>query len=182
MNLINNKNIIIDSDDTLIGKMNLSFNLNQINNLVGGDYTCYPNKNKFDQICAVESNDKTNDKTNDKSNKNIFKTKTECENVCENKFINVQLKKSNLFKECVQFYLFIKDLINKEHMKIYIKGGNVIGLAVLKLIYDEYKNNDIKFAQAFKNFLSMEFIKDWDFTAYTNDVKNKIIMPNHIGT
>jgi hypothetical protein len=179
MDIINNKNIIINNSDNYnsdnynsdnynsdnynASKMNLSFKVNNINNIVGGKYICNPNTNKSEQICSTQTKDQLS-----KSNKNIFKTKTECENECEKKFINVQLKKSNLFNESVQFYLFIKDLINKEHMKIYIKGGNVIGLAVLKLIYDEYKSDNAKFSYAFKNFLSMELIKDWDFTAYTN--------------
>lgn len=157
MNLLNNSNIIIEdvtnSDEA--SKMNITFNMK------GGKYICDANKNKYEQICPIY-------KTNNKSTKDIFKSKTECENECEKKFINIQLKKSNLFKESVQFYLFIKDLIRKEKMKIYIKGGNVIGLAVLKLIYEEYSDNDEKFARAFNKFLSMELIKDWDFTAYTN--------------
>lgn len=175
MNLITNANIIIDnsiSDDSVKDdipnlnpiKMYLSFRTKLTNNLIGGKYFCNPNTNKYEQICLPQLEDKSS-----VSNNNFFKTKTECENECEDKFINIQLKKSNLFKESVQFYLFIKDLINKEHMKIYIKGGNVIGLAVLKLIYDKYKDDDIKFASTFKKFLSMELIKDWDFTAYTND-------------
>ena len=170
MNLINNKNIIIEEDldvnkhqEYNDSKINVNFNINSINNLVGGKYICDPNKNKSEQICYVQ--EKNNSM---KSEKNIFKTKTECDDKCEDKFINVQLKKANIFNECIQFYLFIRDLINKEHMKIYIKGGNVIGLAVLKLIFDEYKNDDIGFARVFKNFLSMELIKDWDFTAYTD--------------
>ena len=165
MNLINNKNIIIENenDNNSTSKMYLSFKINKQNNLVGGNYICNPNVNKSEQICSTQS--KNNSVI---SSKKIFKTINECENECEKKFINIQLKKSNLFNESVQFYLLIKDLINKEHMKIYIKGGNVIGLAVLKLIYNEFKDDDIKFANTFKNFLSMELIKDWDFTAYTN--------------
>ena len=163
MDLINNKNIIIDNNCNDIDKMYLSFKINQEKNMIGGDYICNPNTNKYEQICSNQIKEHSS-----VSKKNIFVNKTECEEVCEKKYINVQLKKSNLFKECIQFYLFIKDLINKEHMKIYIKGGNVIGLVVLKLIYEEYKNDNIKFANAFKNFLSMELIKDWDFTAYTD--------------
>lgn len=162
MDLTNNKNIIIDSDD-----MHISFKIDQTNKLIGGEYICNPNKNKSEQICSNKQNNSNN---SNKSGEIIFKTKNECENECEKKFISVQLKKANLFKESIQFYLFIKDLINNENMKIYIKGGNVIGLAVLKLIYNEYKNDDVKFANAFKKFLSMELIKDWDFTAYTNGI------------
>lgn len=174
MDLTKNKNIIIEYDTNKIYDTNnnqsnqsnqlySSFKFNTSENLVGGKYVCDPNKNKSEQICLPE-----NKNNSTKSEKNTFHTKAECENECEKKFINVQLKKSKLFNESVQFYFFIRDLIQKEHMKIYIKGGNVIGLAVLKLIYDEYKHDDVKFDKAFKNFLSMELIKDWDFTAYTD--------------
>lgn len=148
MNIINNPNIIIED----------------FTNQMGGDFMCEANKNKYEQICPIYS---SNSKSL-KSEKNIFKTKPECINECEKKFITIQLKKSKLFGESVQFYLFIKDLIQKENMKIYIKGGNVIGLVVLKLIYDEFSNDNVKFEKAFKKFLSMELIKDWDFTAYTD--------------
>lgn len=163
MDLLNNSNIIIEENTNNVnsqeaGKMNIKFNL------TGGKYMCEANKNNYSQICQTLP-----DKSS-KLEKNIFKTKVECENECEKKFITIQLKKSHLYNESVQFYLFIKDLIKKENMKIYIKGGNVIGMAVLKLIYDEYSNDDIKFDRAFKKFLSLELIKDWDFTAYTDGV------------
>jgi hypothetical protein len=170
MDITNNPNIVI-VDDSIneASNMYLSFEMKQSRNMIGGKYTCEANKNKYEQICPVYPSNSTSNKSNlSKSEKNIFKTKAECENECEKKFINIQLKKSKLFGESVQFYLFIRDLIQKEKMKIYIKGGNVIGLVVLKLIYDEYKDDDIKFTKAFNNFLSMELIKDWDFTAYTN--------------
>lgn len=153
---IDNLNIVIEEE---------SYKESQkINKLIGGKYICDANKNNYSQICKILP-----DKSKTlKSDKNIFKTKAQCENECEKKFITIQLKKSHLYKESVQFYLFIKDLIQKENMKIYIKGGNVIGLVVLKLIYDEYINDDIKFKLAFEKFLSLELIKDWDFTAYTD--------------
>lgn len=117
---------------------------------------CKPNKQKYIEICT-------------ENNKGTYKTKKECEENCDPKFISIQLKKANLHKESLQFYFFIQDLINKEKMNIYIKGGNVIGLAVLKLIYDVYKNDDNKFKNVFTNFLKMELIKDWDFTGYTHN-------------
>ena len=166
MDLLNNSNIIIEENIENINytdKPNAS-NMNITFNLTGGKYVCEANKNNYNQICP-----NIPDKSKSlKSEKNIFKTKTECENECEKKFITIQLKKSHLYNESIQFYLFIKDLIQKENMKIYIKGGNVIGLAVLKLIYDEFGNDDIKFERAFKKFLTLELIKDWDFTAYTD--------------
>ena len=164
MDLLNNSNIIID-DNVSEEKIEMNMTGGQYMNNTN-KYVCDANKNKYDQICSIIP---TKIKSL-KSQKNIFKTKTECENECEKKFITIQLKKSKLFNESVQFYFFIKDLIRKENMKIYVKGGNVIGLIVLKLIYDEFSNDDIKFARAFNKFLSMELIKDWDFTAYTNGI------------
>lgn len=133
-------------------------NQQDLQNQYGGNskYICKPNKKKYIEICVGD-------------NKGNYKTKEDCEKDCDPKFISIQLKKANLHKESLQFYFFIQDLINKEQMNIYIKGGNVIGLAVLKLIYDTYKNNDNKFKYTFNNFLKMELIKDWDFTGYTNN-------------
>jgi hypothetical protein len=165
MNLLNNSNIIIE--ENISKNKNISEEVYKINNsfnMIGGKYVCEANKNNYNQICPIIP-DKIN---SSKAEKNIFKTKDECENECEKKFITIQLKKSHLYNESVQFYLFIKDLIQKENMKIYIKGGNVIGLVVLKLIYDEFADDNEKFAKAFKKFLSLELIKDWDFTAYTD--------------
>jgi hypothetical protein len=124
----------------------------------GGKFKCNPEEEKYKDICIPDPKGK-------------YKSKESCMNDCDRDFITSQLKKANLFKESVQFYYFIKDLIKKENMKIYIKGGNVIGLAVLKLIYDKYKDDDCKFSQAFEKFLDMELIKDWDFQAYTDDKK-----------
>jgi hypothetical protein len=119
-------------------------------------YMCNPNKYKYIQTCTENT-------------KGNYSTQKDCEKDCDPKFISIQLKKANLYKESLQFYFFIQDLINKEQMSIYIKGGNVIGLAVLKLVYDTYKNNDKKFSHVFNRFLKMELIKDWDFTAYTHN-------------
>lgn len=161
MNLLNNSNIIIEENNNYKQEPE---EINNQFNLTGGKYMCEANKNNYNKICPILP-DKT---ISLKTEKNIFKTKAECENECEKKFITIQLRKSRLYNESVQFYLFIKDLIQKENMKIYIKGGNVIGLVVLKLIYDEFSNDDVKFERAFKKFLSLELIKDWDFTAYTD--------------
>lgn len=122
-------------------------------------YACKPNKQKYKEICLPDD-------------KGEYKTEKDCYEECDTKFISVQLKKANLHKESLQFYYFIKSLINKEQMSIYIKGGNVIGLAVLKLIHDKYpgtnSKSNFKFKQAFEKFLKLELIKDWDFTGYTN--------------
>lgn len=126
-------------------------------------HDCKPNKPKYSQICLVGPDGK-------------YETQEKCENECDPRYIAVQLKRANLYRESLQFYFFIKDLSEKERMGIYIKGGNVIGLAVLKMIYNAYSNNEHKFRMAFNNFLKMELIKDWDFTAYTD---NKEITPKY---
>lgn len=119
-------------------------------------FKCLPEKSHYNQICQPESNGQ-------------YKSKQNCFNDCDKDFIRVQLKKANIYKESLQFYFLTKDLINQEHMKIYIKGGNVIGLAVLKLIYNAYSNDEAEFLKAFNNFLKLELIKDWDFTAYASN-------------
>jgi hypothetical protein len=137
-------------------KSNFSFNM------IGGDnFICNPNINEYNKICIPDDNNSIKN--------NTIVTKKDCLQKCDKEYINIQLKKANLYKESLQFYFLIRDLIKKEHMKIYIKGGNVIGLAVLKLIYNKYSNDNKKFAFAFNNFLKMELIKDWDFTAYTHN-------------
>ena len=120
------------------------------------NFICKPNKPRYNQICIQDNN-------------GDYKSKQMCEEQCDTKFISVQLKRANLYKESLQFYFFIQDLIKHEQMNIYIKGGNVIGLAVLKLIYNAYSGDNYKFKKAFDNFLKLELIKDWDFTGYTHE-------------
>lgn len=118
-------------------------------------FKCDPEKNKYRSIC-------------ENSKDGSYKTKEECIESCESEYINVQLKKAHIQKESIQYYGFIKKIIDTENMGVYIKGGNVIGLAVLKLIYNKYHNDEIKFSRVFREYLKLELIKDWDFAAYTN--------------
>jgi len=128
---------------------------NSNNNLCGGmRYDCDPTQ-KFKDIC----------KENDKGK---YRNKESCINDCEMQYINKHLIDINIKGESVKFYLFIKDIINNEKITVYIKGGNVIGLKLLKMIYDKYKNDDKKFKEIFSKFLSLELIKDWDFASYTS--------------
>ena len=139
-------------------------NLNLINNnfnQLGGDvakrYSCDPTKN-FDEICIDDS-------------KGYYKNKESCINDCENKYIYEQLGKANIKRETHKFYLFIKHIIEKENIDVYIKGGNALGLKLLKMIYDKYADND--FEKHFNDFLKLELIKDWDFSAYIKDNKSR---------
>lgn len=138
-------------------KYKLKYNNLKSANLIdlkgGGRYDCVP-ENKFKDICIEKENGK-------------YKSKDGCINDCEVQYIRNELKKVNIDRESSQFYLFIKDIIKNEKVDVYLKGGNVLGLKVLKMIYDKYKNNDTKFRRIFKEFLKLELIKDWDFSGYT---------------
>jgi hypothetical protein len=134
-------------------------------NMIGGKYECNP-KNNFNDICIENQNGK-------------YKSKNSCINDCENYYIREQLLKANLIKETGKFYKFIKEIIKNENIDVYIKGGNVIGLQVLKLIYDKYKDEPENFKKYFHDFLELELIKDWDFASYakneiTDEYKNKL--------
>jgi hypothetical protein len=119
----------------------------------GGKYKCVP-ENNFKNICVEEQDGK-------------YRTKDSCVNDCENVFIKKRLIDSKLNNETGKFYGFIKKIIKEEKIDVYIKGGNVIGLFILKMIYNKYKNDDKKFKEKFDDFLKLELIKDWDFSAYT---------------
>jgi hypothetical protein len=123
-------------------------------NLEGGKYQCIP-KNKFKNICLEDDNGK-------------YKSKESCINDCEKNYIKEQLIEANLNKETKKFYKFINHIITNENIKVYVKGGNVIGLKILKMIYDKYKNDQNKFKKYFDEFLKLNLIKDWDFASYTN--------------
>jgi hypothetical protein len=132
---------------------NLKSSLN-VKNMTGGSrYECDPTQ-KFKDICIEKDNGK-------------YKTKESCINDCEINYIRHQLKQINIDKESSVFYLFIKDIIKNENVEVFLKGGNVLGLKVLKMIYDKYKNNLTKFKSIFNEFLKLELIKDWDFATYT---------------
>jgi len=121
----------------------------------GGRYECEPTKS-FKDLCFEKEDGK-------------YKSKESCINDCENKYITHNLVKVNIKGESLKFQLFIKDIINNEKIDVYIKGGNVIGLKLLKMIYDKYKKDDIEFIKVFNKFLELELIKDWDFAGYTKN-------------
>jgi hypothetical protein len=125
-----------------------------LNNMNGGNrYDCIPNNN-FKDICIEKNNGK-------------YKTKEGCINDCETLYIRNEIKKIKIDSEASKFYFFVKDIIKNENIDVYLKGGNVLGLKVLKMIYDKYKNNIDEFKKIFKEFLKLELIKVWDFAGYT---------------
>jgi len=122
-------------------------------------FKCHPN-NDFSKICEEVSNGQ-------------YKSKESCINDCETKYINIRLKKTKIHFETTKFYLFIKDIIKNKKISVYIKGGNVIGLIILKIMLDKFKSDDEQFIKCFNEFLKLDLIKDWDFVAYT--LNNKTI-------
>jgi len=124
----------------------------------GGDkYICNPLSN-YSDIC---------EKTNEEYKKefNTYPDKKTCMKYCESKYIGNKLSKSGLIKETTKFYNLIKHFITKEQLDVYVKGGNALGLKVLRLLYHTYKTKD-EFEIHFKHFLKLELIKDWDFCCY----------------
>lgn len=134
------------------------FNNHLFDNIhLGGNsrYNCEP-QNIFDEICKEDKNGYYNSKDN-------------CINDCEGKYINHHLHKANIKRETHKFYLFVKHIIEKENIEVYIKGGNALGLQILKMIYNKYPEKE--FEKHFNDFLKLELIKDWDFSAYIKDNK-----------
>ena len=64
----------------------------------------------------------------------------------------------NLNTETQNWISFIETLIENNY-DVYVKGGSVTGLHILKLIKESQ----------FGDFLKLNLIKDWDFTIFTSD-------------
>lgn len=135
------------------------------NNQIGGDrekFKCDPTK-EFKKICSKDIT-------------GLYNSMNGCINECEGKYINTQLISAKLKMETDQFKNFINELINNK-TDVYIKGGTVLGLQILKLIYDKYPNDE--FETHFNEFCKLELIRDWDFAAYVSkpindEFKNKM--------
>ena len=118
-------------------------------------FNCDP-ENKFSEICSSNS-------------KGYYNSKTSCMNDCENKHIKYNLKKANIYNETSIFTNFIYTLLSKNY-EVYLKGGTVLGLYILKLLYDKYGNDYTTFEKYFNELLKLDLIKDWDFTSYTHSL------------
>ena len=116
-------------------------------------YTCNPNVNFID-ICQPDEN-------------GMYHSKEKCMNDCEKKYINSHLIRAKLKHETIQFKLFIDKLMN-DGFTVYIKGGTVLGLMILRMLYDKYKDSK-DFEYHFNEFVKTGLIRDWDFAAYTNN-------------
>lgn len=118
-------------------------------------FNCDP-ENKFSEICSSNS-------------KGYYNSKSSCMNDCENKYIKYNLKKANIYNETNIFSNFIYTLLSKNY-EVYLKGGTVLGLYILKLLYDKYGNDYTTFEKYFNELLKLDLIKDWDFTSYTHSL------------
>jgi len=135
-------------------KNKLNKNLsNNSENIQNERFNCEP-ENKFSEICSSNS-------------KGYYNSKSSCMNDCENKYIKYNLKKANIFYETTIFSNFISTLFSKKY-DVYLKGGTVLGLYILKLLYNKYGNDYTVFEKHFNDLLKLDLIKDWDFTSYTH--------------
>ena len=116
-------------------------------------FNCDP-ENKFSEICSSNS-------------KGYYNSKSSCMNDCENKHIKYNLKKANIYNETNIFSNFIYTLLSKNY-EVYLKGGTVLGLYILKLLYEKYGSDYTTFEKYFNDLLKLDLIKDWDFSVYTN--------------
>ena len=82
------------------------------------------------------------------------------------KYINRHLHSAKLKSETTQFNLFIFELL-KKNITVYIKGGCVLALKLLKILYDE--SSEHNFDNYFHDFVKLELIKDWDFSSYVQN-------------
>ncbi len=147
-------------NDILVGgrrkRKNRNKSKNSSNNLSVGTnserFNCEP-ENKFSEICSSNS-------------KGYYNSKSSCMNDCENKYIKYNLKKANIFSETTIFSNFIYTLFSKNY-DVYLKGGTVLGLYILKLLYNKYSKNEKEFEKYFNELVKLDLIKDWDFTSYT---------------
>lgn len=126
-------------------------------NIVGGEtnnvrYSCHPSA-PFKEICMP-------------ADSGFYKSKQSCMNECENKYINTNLIISKMKAETNYFSEFIHDLYKMEKISVYLKGGTVLGLKILQLIYNLHPGKD--FEKYFNIFLELNLIRDWDFVGYTN--------------
>ena len=152
-----NKNAEVNNyiNNILIGgkrKNNNSKN-NSKNNLSSERFNCEP-ENKFSEICSSNS-------------KGYYNSKASCVNDCENKHIKYNLKKANIYNETNIFSNFIYTLLSKNY-EVYLKGGSVLGLYILNLLYEKYGSDYTTFEKYFNDLLKLDLIKDWDFSVYTN--------------
>ena len=114
-------------------------------------YKCDPNK-RFNKICT-------------EANIGIYATKKECLDECQYKFIKKKLAKYKLKQETTIYYNFIQELI-ADGIDVYIKGGTVLGLYILHDIYTKSSND---FYEKFAEYLTLNLIRDWDFSCYIKD-------------
>lgn len=130
----------------------------------GNRFNCKQDE-KFANICKPDDSGK-------------YKSKDSCINDCEGKYIENQTTRSGIIHETRIFYKFIKEIIDKEKMNITIRGGNVLGLEMLKMIYKKYP--DDKFEHYFNEFLKLELVKDWDFAGKPQDKEIDVAYRNKL--
>ena len=111
------------------------------NNMKGGLFKCADDTRKIKELCVDDESGK-------------YEHKDECETYCLDQKLNTELTAwKSLFKWCLE---------NLPNNPIYCKGGSALGLEVLKSILN-------KDPSKYQDFLSLNLIKDWDFTVFMSE-------------
>lgn len=106
-------------------------------------------KDTYNKICKVDEN-------------GTHISLEECISDCTDKYLQFHLSYDKVKDEVSTWISFINTLSSKYN--VYLRGGTVIGLYVLKLL----SVNNVQLSSYFDDFYKLNLIKDWDFTVYTN--------------
>jgi hypothetical protein len=116
------------------------------NNMKGGLFKCADDKKKIKELCVDDESGE-------------YENKDECETYCLDQKLNTELEAWKLLFEWCKVHL--------PHNPIYCKGGSALGLEVLKSILNKNPSQ-------YEEFISLNLIKDWDFTVFmSEDEKRK---------
>ena len=115
------------------------------NNMKGGLFKCADDKRKIKELCVDDES-------------GIYQHKEECERECLGQKLNTELEAWKLLFEWCKVHL--------HHNPIYCKGGSALGLEVLKSILNKNPSQ-------YEEFISLNLIKDWDFTVFMSEDEKK---------
>lgn len=114
-------------------------------------YKCDPSQT-FANICLPDSST------------GRYYSKKDCIARCEHRYITQRLISNKLAYETTMFKDFLEELSYRE-FDIYVKGGSVLGLKLLQMLYHTYPGPE--FVTHLAEFLKLNLLRDWDFSCYT---------------
>lgn len=103
-----------------------------------------------------------------------YQTKNECVKYCVPELSKLSKfhpdEKDIVSTEFNEWVLYLTDTLQTyPNVNIYIKGGAVIGLDILKKFVIYCDNDQDIFDKYYDDFVALNLIKDWDFTLYYNE-------------